>query len=378
MHARKLAIKLRIPVVPGSDGAIKGAPSPALVKKIGFPMLLKAAAGGGGRGMRVVRSPGDLARAAREASSEALNAFGDGTLFIERYIERPKHVEVQVIGDRKGSAIHLFERECSVQRRHQKLIEEAPCPTLKPAVREKLTAAAVKLVRAARYDNAGTVEFLLDGKGNFYFLEVNSRLQVEHPVTEFITGLDLVRLQLIAAAGKKLPIRQRDIQIRGHAIECRILAEDPHGGFSPSLGEISAYRLPAGPFVRIDNDLFHGMPITIHYDSLIAKLIAWGATRDEAIDRTMRGLGEMKIIGVKTTIPFHKGMLRDRTFRTGKVHTKYVETQFKLREERGEAEMAAMLAASLEFLRRERVTPRTWSPRPLSSWKSAVRQEFKR
>ena len=378
LQARRLARKIGVPIVPGTDEPLTGPPSSAVIKKIGFPLLIKAAAGGGGRGMRVVRSPGDFDRAFREAGQEAKNAFGDGTLFLERYVENPKHIEVQIIGDSKGNVLHLFERECSVQRRHQKLIEEAPSPALNRTQRARITAAAVKLARAAHYQNAGTCEFLLDPKGRFYFLEVNSRLQVEHPVTEMITGLDLVRLQLEVADGRPLPMRQKDVQARGHAIECRILAEDAMDGFAPSLGNIPSYRLPGGPFVRIDSDLTPGMTVTVYYDSLIAKLIGWGQTRDQAIDRVTRALGEFKIAGVKTTIPFHRAMLADPVFRRGRATTRYVETEFRMPSEDRESRLAAILAGCLEYFKRERNEPRTYSPRPISAWKAAARRGFSR
>jgi len=378
LQARRLARKIGVPVVPGTDKPLTGRPSSALIRKIGFPLLIKAAAGGGGRGMRVVRGPGDFDRSYREAGQEAKNAFGDGTLFLERYIDNPKHIEVQIIGDSKGNVLHLFERECSVQRRHQKLIEEAPSPALTPKQRARITAAAVKLARAARYQNAGTCEFLLDSKGRFYFLEVNSRLQVEHPVTEMITGLDLVRLQLEVADGRPLPMRQKDVRPRGHAVECRILAEDAMDGFAPSLGEIPSYRLPGGPFVRIDSDLTPGMHVTVYYDSLIAKLIGWGQTRDQAIDRVTRALSEFKIAGVKTTIPFHRAMLSDAVFRKGGATTRYVETEFRMPSEDRESRLAAILAGCLEYFKRERTEPRTYSPRPISAWKAAARRGFSR
>jgi acetyl-CoA carboxylase biotin carboxylase subunit len=374
LAARRLAKRARVPVVPGTDEPLDGPPASSLVRRIGFPLLIKAAAGGGGRGMRVVRAPSDFDRAFREARHEAANAFGDGTLFLERYLENPKHVEVQIFGDSRGNVLHLFERECSVQRRHQKLIEESPSPSLSPAQRRRLLAAAVKIGRAAGYRNAGTCEFLVDAKGRFFFLEVNSRLQVEHPVTEAVTGLDLVRLQILVAAGRPLPFRQKDVVARGHAIECRILAEDPHGGFAPSIGEIPSYRLPGGPFVRIDSDLTPGMQVTLHYDSLIAKLIGWGPTRQEAIDRVLRALQEFKIAGIETTIPFHRAMLQDPAFRRGRVHTRYVETEFSMPVEERDARLAALLAAGLEYLKRERTAPRTYSPRPLPAWKRALRR----
>jgi acetyl-CoA carboxylase biotin carboxylase subunit len=371
LSGRALAQKLGVPTVPGHDGAVTPDQARAFGKKHGYPILLKAAGGGGGRGMRVVRSEPELEKALREATQEATTFFKDSTIFIERYVEEPRHIEVQIIADKKGTVLHLNERECSVQRRHQKLIEESPSAAIDAELRRRITDSAVKVMSAAGYDNAGTVEFLLDKNKNFYFLEVNSRLQVEHPVTEMVTSLDLVKLQLLSAAGLALPLRQADVAARGHAIECRIQAEDPEAGFSPSLGEILTYRLPGGPFVRVDSDLRAHQKVTVHYDSLLAKLITWGPSREEAIDRMLRSLQEFTVVGLKTTIPFHRKMLSTKEFREGKLHTGLVEKVYRPESASPEARQAAIVAAAMEFLFRERQAPRTWSPRPLSPWKTS-------
>jgi acetyl/propionyl-CoA carboxylase alpha subunit len=324
----------------------------------------------------VVREAKDVAKAIREASSEAGHAFGNSTVFVEKYISRPRHVEIQVFGDRRGSVIHLGERECSVQRRHQKLVEESPSVAVDAKLREKMGETAKKVVKSVGYENAGTCEFLLDEKGEFYFLEVNSRLQVEHPVTEMLTGLDLVQMQLAVAAGEKLPLKQDEVRRRGHAIEARICAEDPFNGFSPATGEIAAVRFPAGPFVRVDSDLRIRSQVTVFYDSLVAKLITWAEDRDTAIDRMLRALREFKIVGVQTTVPFQIQLFQNRKFRAGRIHTHFVDQEFDFKNVKADHhEEAAILAAALEFLRREQMTPKYASPRPISPWKMAFRDD---
>jgi acetyl-CoA carboxylase, biotin carboxylase subunit len=373
--ARKQAQKLKLPVVPGISGQVDEAQILAFGKEHGFPILLKASGGGGGKGLRVVREPKDVARALREAGSEAQAAFGNSEVFVEKYVARPRHVEIQVFGDSRGRVIHLGERECSVQRRHQKLVEESPSTAVDPALREKMGAAAVRIAKSVGYENAGTCEFLLDD-GRFYFLEVNSRLQVEHPVTEMVTGLDLVRTQIAVAAGEALPLKQEDVVHRGHAIEVRVCAEDPFANFAPATGEVSAVRFPHGPFTRVDSDLVRRTPITVYYDSLIAKIITWAGTRAEAVDRMLRALRETKIVGVQTTIPFHLQLFQDRRFRAGRIHTKFVDEEFEFKDAKAQHhEEAAVLAAAIEFFRRERMTPKYASPRPLSTWKMAWRED---
>ncbi len=376
VSARKLAEANGVPTVPGLSKAINEAEALAFAKKNGWPVLLKAAAGGGGRGQRVVKSEKDLGRALREASREAESAFGNGDLFVEAFLENPRHIEIQFIADSHGNAVHLGERECSIQRRHQKLLEESPSVVVDPALRRRMGETALKLARAANYEGAGTCEFLVDAKKRFYFLEVNARLQVEHPVTEMVTGRDLVREQLTIAAGGRLSFKQDDIAWSGHAIEVRICAEDPFLNFAPSTGEITGLRIPAGPFTRVDTDVVPGSEVSVYYDSLIAKLICWGRDRDEAIARTLRALHEFTVVGVKTTIPFHLQLLTDAAFRAGRIHTKFVETEFVLRSPRTDrALVAALIAASMEFQRRDLMTPKYLSPRPITNWKRAYLKE---
>jgi acetyl-CoA carboxylase biotin carboxylase subunit len=372
--ARRTAQKLGIPVVPGISSPVDEAQVLSFAREHGYPILLKAAGGGGGKGLRVVREAAEVPRALREASSEAGHAFGNSTVFVEKYIARPRHVEIQIFGDSRGGLVHLGERECSVQRRHQKLVEESPSVAVDERLRERMGETAKRVVRSVRYENAGTCEFLLDEDGQFYFLEVNSRLQVEHPVTEMITGLDLVQTQIAVAAGEKLPMRQDQVRPRGHAIEARICAEDPFNGFAPAMGEIAAVRFPAGPFVRVDSDLRIRSQVTVYYDSLVAKLICWAKDRAGAVDRMLRALREFKVVGVQTTIPFQIQLFQNRKFRAGRIHTHFVDREFDFKDVKAEHhEEAAILAATLEFLRREQMTPKYASPRPLSPWKMSVR-----
>ncbi len=309
--ARRLAREAGVPIVPGTAETVSPEEALAAAEEIGFPLMVKAAAGGGGRGIRVVERREELAGAVAIAAQEAQAAFGDGALYLERYLSRPRHVEVQVLGDEYGNVVHLFERECSIQRRRQKLLEEAPSPALTPELREQLCAAAVRLARAASYTSAGTLEFLLDQEGRFYFLEMNTRIQVEHPVTELVTGVDLVKEQIRVATGEPLRWRQGEIELRGHAIEFRINAEDPERGFFPSPGVVEALELPGGPGVRVDHALYAGYEVPPYYDSLIVKLIVWGADREEALARGRRALEELVIEGIKTTAPFHRRLLEE-------------------------------------------------------------------
>ena len=376
IDARKTAQKLGLPVVPGISGAVGEKEVLAFGKEHGYPILLKAAGGGGGKGLRVVREASEAPRALREAASEAGHAFGNSTVFVEKYLSRPRHVEIQIFGDARGNVVHLGERECSVQRRHQKLVEESPSVAVDDALRERMGETAKKVVKSAGYENAGTCEFLLDESGKFHFLEVNSRLQVEHPVTEMVTGLDLVRMQIAVAAGEKLPIRQDEVQRRGHAIETRICAEDPFNNFAPATGEVAAVRFPSGPFVRVDSDLRIRSQVTVFYDSLVAKLIAWSEDRAGAIDRMLRALREFKVVGVQTTVPFHIQLCQNRKFRAGKIHTRFVDQEFDFKDVKAEHhEEAAILAGALEYLRREQMTPKYASPRPLSPWKMSYRED---
>jgi 3-methylcrotonyl-CoA carboxylase alpha subunit len=327
--ARALMERAGVPIVPGrtpEDQTDRGIAAAA--QAIGCPVLIKASAGGGGKGMRTARDPGALAEAIPAARREALAAFGDGTLYVERLIDRPRHVEIQICADDHGHTVHLFERECSVQRRHQKIVEESPSPALTTAVRRRMGDAAVAAAKAAGYRNAGTIEFLLEGDGDaatFYFLEMNTRLQVEHPVTELVTGTDLVRAQLMVAMGRPLPWRQEDLEQRGHAIECRVYAEDAANGFLPQAGPLRLYREPSGPGIRIDSGVDEGAAVPVQYDPMLAKLIAHGETRDHAIDRAAAALRAFPILGVRTNVPFLIKVLEHPAFRAGRVHTGFVD-----------------------------------------------------
>ncbi len=328
--ARQLAHQAGVPMVPGVRAPIEQLDDAAYIARdLGYPVLLKAVAGGGGKGMRVVAAPGDLPGAWRDAASEALNAFGDGRVYLERYLASPRHIEVQILADTHGHIVYLGERECSVQRRHQKVIEEAPSAFVTPDLRRKMGEAAVRLARAAGYTNAGTVEFLVDSERNFYFLEVNTRLQVEHPVTEAVTGLDLVQLQLRIAAGESLPFTQDDIVVRGHALECRIYAEDPANQFLPSPGRLVSWRPPQGPGIRLDEGVYEGWTVPGDYDPLLAKLIVSGADRTEVVARLRRALREFSAAGIKTNIGLFVEILHHPDFVSANVHTRWLDQQLE-------------------------------------------------
>lgn len=347
-RARKLMVEAGVPLVPGTKSAIED-PEEALTvaKDMGFPVLVKASAGGGGKGMRRVDAAEDFVESFKGARREALAAFGNGDVYVEKYVVHPKHVEFQVLADGHGNVIHVMERDCSVQRRHQKITEETPCPTLLPETREKMGAVAVAAAKAVDYIGAGTVEFLLDVDQNFYFLEMNTRLQVEHPITEMVTGIDLVRWQVRIANGEKLTIEQEDVQARGHAMECRVYAEDPENNFMPSPGLITYLRSPSGPWVREDSGVYSGSTVPVHYDPMIAKLVVWGEDRDHAIGRMRRALSEYVISGITTNVAFHQEVLEHPDFCGGKYDTEFVPTMMKDRDTTPDAhnEMLAELAA---------------------------------
>jgi acetyl-CoA carboxylase biotin carboxylase subunit len=325
-EARKLAVKAKVPVVPGSDGLITDEGQALRVAHdMGYPVLIKAAAGGGGRGMRVARNDISLQSGLKAASQEAESAFKDGSVYIEKYIEQPRHIEVQILGDRHGNVVHLFERDCSLQRRHQKLVEESPATNLPPDVRDEICNCAVRLVKESGYYNAGTCEFLLDKDNKFYFIEVNARIQVEHPVTELVTGIDLVREQIRIAAGEKLRFKQKDIVQRGHAIECRINAEDPANNFRATPGTITRWIAPGGPGVRLDSHACQGYRVPPNYDSMVAKLLVHQPTRVEAIACMKRALSEFVVEGIKTTIPIHREIMGNNAFLEGRVDTTFIE-----------------------------------------------------
>lgn len=353
--AAKDAVKqYNIPMVPGFDEAITDVEKAKVVaNEIGFPILIKASAGGGGKGMRVVESEADFESQMDRAISEAIAAFGDGSVFIEKYVGSPRHIEIQVMADSHGNVLYLFERECSIQRRHQKVIEEAPSSVLTPELRKKMGEAAVLVAKSCDYLGAGTVEFLLDENNNFYFLEMNTRLQVEHPVTEWITGTDLVELQIRVARGEALAIKQEDLKIKGHAMELRVYAEDPMNDFLPSVGHLDVYQLPVGEGIRVDNGFEQGMDIPIYYDPMLAKLITYGETREEAIQIMIKAIEDYHVEGVQTTLPFGKFVFEHEAFRSGKFDTHFVKNYYNadvLKNQMAqEAEIAALVALKQYF-----------------------------
>jgi acetyl-CoA carboxylase biotin carboxylase subunit len=324
--AKDTVRKAGVPIVPGSDGPVESESEAVKIsRKMGYPVIIKAVAGGGGRGMRIAHNDVSFAKEYHVARNEAEKAFGNGQVYVEKYIEKPRHIEFQILADSHGKTVHLGERDCSVQRRHQKLIEESPSPFLTPDLRKKMGKAAIRAAEAAKYENAGTIEFLVDAKGNFYFIEMNTRIQVEHPVTEEVTGIDLIKQQIRISNGEKLGFDQSDIKFTKHAIECRINAEDPARNFIPSPGTIGLYYAPGGHGVRVDSHAYSGYAIPPHYDSMIGKLITYGENRKTALERMYRALSEYLIRGVKTTIPLHKAIMADPVFIEGKATTAYME-----------------------------------------------------
>lgn len=361
LEAKATVSAYDIPMVPGTDKAITDAArAMEIARNIGFPILIKASAGGGGKGMRIVEKEEDLKSQMERAISEAKAAFGDGSVFIEKYVTSPRHIEVQILADTHGNTVHLFERECSIQRRHQKVVEEAPSSVLTPELRERMGQSAIHVARSCDYVGAGTVEFLLDADHNFYFLEMNTRLQVEHPVTEMVTGLDLVRLQLEIAMGKALPFTQDDLKIQGHAIELRVYAEDPLDNFFPSTGTLETYRLPEGEGVRVDNGFFEGMQVPIYYDPMLSKLVCYGADRTEAIHRMRKAIGAYLIEGVQTTLPFGRFVMDHEAFISGQFDThfvsQYYQPEFLEKSRKEKAELAAVLALHHYLKTREKLS----------------------
>jgi acetyl-CoA carboxylase biotin carboxylase subunit len=378
--ARNLMKAAGVPITPGT-GMLPDDESEAvrLAAAVGFPLMIKAAAGGGGKGMRIVRAESDLRAAVQAARSEARTAFGDGSVYAERYVDRPRHIEVQVLADGHGNVIHLGERECSIQRRHQKVLEECPSPVVDAATRERIGAIAVQAARAVNYVGAGTVEMLRSDDGSFYFMEMNTRLQVEHPVTEMVTGIDLVRAQIEIAAGGKLPCSQEEVVLRGHAIECRVYAEDPSRGFLPSPGRIGRQRVPTGPFVRLDGCAYPGYDVPIQYDPMISKLATWGATRAEAADRMRRALDEYRIQGIRTTIPFHRRLVRHPAFLAADLDTHFID-RFKAdllspAAVPAEIQEVALIAAAVSVARRNESLSASLASAPSSEWKRAGRRD---
>ncbi len=360
LAAKQAVAKYNIPLVPGTEEAISDISIAKLrAAQIGYPILIKASAGGGGKGMRIVENEEEFESQMQRAVSEAKSAFGDGSVFIEKFITSPKHIEIQVLGDKQGNVVYLFERECSIQRRHQKVIEEAPSPVVSPKMRKAMGEAAVGVAKACDYFGAGTVEFIVDEKLNFYFLEMNTRLQVEHPVTEMITGKDLVREQIWIAEGRQLAFKQEDLKISGHAVEVRVYAEDPRNNFLPDIGTLNTYRRPQGPGIRVDDGFEQGMPIPIYYDPMIAKLITHAEDRNAAIDRMIRAIDDYEISGIQTTLGFCRFALNHEAFRSGNFDTKFVEKYFSpsvLDAELTEQESQLFAALAVEFFEKESAT----------------------
>ncbi|MBI3286977.1 MAG: acetyl-CoA carboxylase biotin carboxylase subunit [Chloroflexi bacterium] len=383
LAARLTVRKAGVPVISGTQEEIPDDRLVQVAQEVGYPLFVKAVAGGGGKGLRLVAAPEELPRALAAAHREAEAAFGYGGLYIEKVVENARHVEFQVLADAHGNFIHLGERECSLQRRHQKLVEEAPSVILTrdEKLRARMGEAAIKAAKAAGYVNAGTIEFLLDKDKNFYFLEMNTRLQVEHPVTEMVTGIDIVKEQLRIASGKKLRYKQKDIRFVGHAIECRISAEDPFNKFLPSAGRITSLREPTGPGVRVESGVYEGMEISLYYDPLVAKLVVWGDTRAEAILRMRRALEEYQIVGVKTSIPFHRQLLDNTSYQAGHFDTRFVEERFVLSQEEKahHGEVTALVAALIAHHRRQEalalISPREDRAPGMSPWKLTGRRE---
>ena len=377
VESRKAAAQYGVPMIPGTLEPVNDlAEALRIGASVGYPVMLKASAGGGGKGLRFVASEAEMSAAWRDTKAEARAAFGDDAVYIEKFADKPRHVEIQVLADQHGNAIHLGERECTIQRRHQKVIEESPSPVMTAELREQMGQAALQVVRAAQYVNAGTVEFLLDSSRNFYFLEMNTRLQVEHAVTEMVTGLDLVKLQIRIAAGEKLPLVQEDVRFRGAAIECRVYAEDPEANFLPSPGTIRVLRTPAGPGVRDDSGVYEGWNVPIHYDPLISKLVTWAPTRDEAIERMQRALTEYHVLGIRTNLAFFRQILDSPDFRAGNFDTGFIDRWLQTRPPKPVPEQfeqdIALIAALLYQAQQD--PPPIYSPSASSQWKTTGRQ----
>jgi acetyl-CoA carboxylase biotin carboxylase subunit len=383
--ARQTVSAAGVPVVPGTKEAIETEEEVLKVAlEVGYPVMLKAAAGGGGKGLRLVNEESEMRSAIRMARSEAKSSFGDDSMYIEKYIENPRHIEIQVLADQQGNTIHLFERECSIQRRHQKVIEESPSVYVNDEIRKEMGMVAVAAAKAVHYEGVGTVEFLMDRDKNFYSLEMNTRLQVEHPVTEMVTGIDIVKEQIKIAAGEELQIQQDEIKQVGHAIECRIYAEDPDSNFFPCPGLIEALRVPGGPGVRDDSGVFEGFEIPIQYDPMISKLVVWGQNREEAINRMRRALSEYIITGVKTTVPFHIRVMNNRHFIEGDFDTNYIDKVFFQEEQERvpeNTEVAIIVGAIEQYLREKREALKSEDVREggeISLWKCSYRPGFGR
>lgn len=379
LSAKQAVKSYNVPLVPGVDEAISDVnAAKKIATEVGYPILIKASAGGGGKGMRLVHHEAEFEEQMTLAQNEARSSFGDDAVFIEKFVDQPRHIEIQVFADQQGNVVYLFERECSVQRRHQKVVEEAPSAVLTPEIRKAMGEAAVAVCKACNYEGAGTVEFLIDGQLNFYFLEMNTRLQVEHPVTEEITGLDLVEWQIRVARGERLPQLQDELQINGHAIEVRVYAEDTLNGFTPDIGTLKRYRIPSGKNIRVDDAFEEGMEIPIYYDPMIAKLVVWGKTREEAIDRCIAAIDNYQISGVKTTLDFGKYVLKHPAFRSGKFDTNFVKEHFSnpalLNDAMEEEERALVFALDAIWQDVQQFKKKSFASRNIdSSWKNQIR-----
>jgi propionyl-CoA carboxylase alpha chain len=379
LSAKQAVKSYNVPLVPGVDEAISDvAAAKVIAAEVGYPILIKASAGGGGKGMRLVQNEAEFEEQMTLAQNEARSSFGDDAVFIEKFVDQPRHIEIQVFADQLGNTVYLFERECSVQRRHQKVVEEAPSAVLTPELRQQMGEAAVAVCKACNYEGAGTVEFLIDAGLNFYFLEMNTRLQVEHPVTEEITGLDLVEWQIRVARGERLPKLQDELHINGHAIEVRVYAEDTLGGFTPDIGTLDRYRIPSGRYIRVDDAFEEGMEIPIYYDPMIAKLVVWGKTREEAIDRCIAAIDNYQISGVKTTLDFGKFVLKHPAFRSGNFDTNFVKTHFSdpalLKDAMQEEERALVYALDTIWQDVQAFKKASYASRDItSSWKNQIR-----
>jgi acetyl-CoA carboxylase biotin carboxylase subunit len=379
LSAKQAVKSYNVPLVPGVDEAISDVPAAKkIAAEVGYPILIKASAGGGGKGMRLVQNEAEFEEQMTLAQNEARSSFGDDAVFIEKFVDQPRHIEIQVFADQQGNTVYLFERECSVQRRHQKVVEEAPSAVLTPELRQQMGEAAVAVCKACNYEGAGTVEFLIDANLDFYFLEMNTRLQVEHPVTEEITGLDLVEWQIRVARGERLPKLQNELHINGHAIEVRVYAEDTLGGFTPDIGTLDRYRIPSGRHIRVDDAFEEGMEIPIYYDPMIAKLVVWGKTREEAIDRCIAAIDNYQISGVKTTLDFGKFVLKHPAFRSGNFDTNFVKTHFSdpalLKDAMQEEERALVYALDTIWQDVQAFKKAAYASRDItSSWKNQIR-----
>ncbi|NIT12708.1 MAG: acetyl-CoA carboxylase biotin carboxylase subunit [Candidatus Dadabacteria bacterium] len=372
--ARKIAQDAKVPLVPGSDGAVTDVQAGVIADKIGYPVMIKASAGGGGKGMRLVRKKEDFESSLRMARSEARSAFGDDSVYVERFVENPRHIEIQIIADTHGNVLHLFERECSIQRRHQKVIEEAPSGFISAATRKKMGEVAVRIAQAVKYRGAGTVEFIMDQKQNFYFLEMNTRIQVEHPVTEMITGLDIVKWMIRIADGQKLPFKQNKIQMKGHALECRVYAEDPEANFIPSPGVLEYVKAPSGPGIRDDSCIYSGYEVTSFYDPMLSKLVVWGETREDAINKMISALREYIVLGVKTNIGFLIRVMRDENFKKVKFDTGFIERYPQLLKPTTEELDLPLIAAGLAVETMEQSDIANKASKPQSNWKAHARR----